>query len=112
MPVVAGQQAWNSWAMLSVLLLFAGQSLVVSDPELDALSTRFDRQFHVFNAPFGLELDAAVVDTTHRELIRDFLTEATGRDFAAFTASRGTPLAVNDVVTSYGEHGDLGMFGG
>ena len=63
------------------------------------------RQFATFNSlPFGLSLDAFPV-ADQRDLITAFFKQ--DLDFQAFSGKH--PFAV---LTGYGEHGDLGMFGG
>ena len=63
-------------------------------------------QDHVLSLPVGFGLEGAVSDAAHRALIQTFVTSGSS-DFMAATGSH--PYAVLD---SYGEQGDLGMFGG
>ncbi len=77
-----------------------------------ALATKalaYDRQFHVFSAmPFGLSLDAMIPDPEDRAQVAAFLAQDATDDYATFTGGR----AVRDIVSTYDEHGDLGMFAG
>jgi len=66
------------------------------------------RQFYHVNAvPFGLSLDAHVEDEAARALIDDFCEQIQSEDFEEVTG--GHPY---ELLTSYGEYGDLGFFGG
>ena len=77
-------------------------------PELDAQMARHARQFYQINAyPFGLSLDGHYDDEGARQLIEQFLAQDQSDDFAAVTGSH-----VYEVLSGYGEHGDLGFFGG
>lgn len=79
------------------------------DAALAAKARAYDRQFHTFSAmPFGLSLDAMIPDPVDRAQVAAFLAQDATDDYAAFTGGR----AVRDIVTSYDEHGDLGMFAG
>ncbi len=109
-------------ASLLILLLPApllAQSLIPgpgqpgSNPALHALAGAYDRQFHTFNAMlFGISLDPFIPDPNDRALVAAFLAQTAEPDFLTFTASLGTPRSVADVIGSYDEHGDIGMFGG
>jgi len=81
---------------------------VGANPELDAQFRRHGRQFYELNArPFGLSLDVWYADAAARTLIEQFLAQDASDDFEAVTGQH--PFAI---ITSYGEHGDLGFFGG
>src|SRR5258706_12169473 len=83
------------------------------DASLADKARAYDRQFHTFSAaPFGLSLDAFIPDANDQMLVDTFLAQTATDDFAAFTASKGTPRTVHDIVSIYDEHGDLGMFAG
>jgi hypothetical protein len=78
-----------------------------SSPALDAAIARHERQFYGLNAlPFGLSLDVQPADAAAVALIDQFLA-GPGDDFEAAVGQH--PF---DVIASYGEHGDLGFFGG
>lgn len=96
-----------------VLHLVPGPGEPGFDPDLEALALQYDRQFHTFNAaPFGMSLDVDVDhdDLADRGLVEAFLAGDHGTGPDAFLAFSGK--GVFDVVDAYGEHGDLGMFGG
>ncbi|MBI5482612.1 MAG: hypothetical protein HY906_27405 [Deltaproteobacteria bacterium] len=77
-------------------------------PDLDAQFRRHGRQFYELNArPFGLSLDVWYPDAAARALIEQFLAQDASDDFQAVTGQH--PFAI---ISSYGEHGDLGFFGG
>lgn len=77
-------------------------------PELDSSIQRHERQFYGFNAlPFGVSLDAHVASPEDRGLIDQFLAQTESDDVKAVTGKH--PF---EMMTSYGEHGDLGFFGG
>ncbi len=77
-------------------------------PALDDLIRRHERQFYSFNAyPFGLSLNVHVQDQAARDLIQSFLDQDAQDDFQAFSGVHHHTL-----MTAYGEHGDLGFFGG
>jgi len=79
------------------------------DLALAEKAAAYDRQFHVFNAqPFGLSLDAFIPDGSDRTLVAGFLAQSATDDFSTFTGGR----SVHDIVSTYDEHGDLGMFAG
>ena len=76
--------------------------------DLAARMARHGRQFYTFNArPFGLSLDVFVKDAAARKSIDDFLKQDAVADFQ--TQSGKHPY---DVIADFGEHGDLGFFGG
>lgn len=77
-------------------------------PMLDALIAKHERQFYLFNAyPFGLSLNVHVKDEKARSLIQAFLDQADVADFKTFAG-----VHHHELMTAYGEHGDLGFFGG
>ncbi len=77
-------------------------------PQLDANMKRQERQFYLINArPFGLSLDAHYKDDQARNLIEQFLSQDASDDFEAVTSKH-----VHEILSSYGEFGDLGFFGG
>lgn len=77
-------------------------------PALDAHMARQERQFYAFNAyPFGLSLNVHVKDMAARDLISDFLAQDDEPDFATFAGAHQ-----HDLMSMYGEYGDLGFFGG
>jgi hypothetical protein len=77
-------------------------------PELDAHMARHQRQFDRFNSyPFGLSLNVHVQDAAARAAITDFLNQDDQTDFPAFAGAHQ-----HEMMTQYGEHGDLGFFGG
>jgi hypothetical protein len=77
-------------------------------PALDAQMARHGRQFWTLNArPFGLSLDVHVRDAAARALVDAFLAQDASDDFAAVTGAHPYEL-----MADYGEHGDLGFFGG
>ncbi|MCL4233229.1 MAG: hypothetical protein KJ042_01785 [Deltaproteobacteria bacterium] len=78
----------------------------------DALAQKALRYAHVFDdmfaEPFGMSLETYISDPDDREMVDDWMTNSDlGEDFEDYT---GTPLY--DVIDSYDEFGDLGMFGG
>ena len=76
-------------------------------PEVDALMARHARQFYFINAvSMGLSLDAHVNDAD-RALIDQFLAQSASDDFESVTGKH--PF---ETLSRYGEHGDLGFFGG
>ena len=83
-------------------ILPAGRS-----PDLDAAVQRHERQFYGLNAlPFGLSLDVFPAGAEAVALIDQFLAG----DAADFQVATGKhPF---EVIAAYGEHGDLGFFGG
>ncbi|MCB9786146.1 MAG: hypothetical protein H6744_05560 [Deltaproteobacteria bacterium] len=83
-------------------------------PELDAAMARHERQFYGVNAvPFGLSLNAhfppaaSPAGAEARSVIDAWLQQDAEPDFEAQTGKHPFEL-----VTTYGEHGDLGFFGG
>lgn len=77
-------------------------------PELDEMMKRHGRQFYEINArPFGLSLDAHAKDSAAREAIETFLAQDLSDDFEEVTGFH--PF---EILSSYGEYGDLGFFGG
>ena len=75
------------------------------DPVLGELAAQYDRQFFTFNArPFGVSLDGAY-RTEYRDLIAGFFLQ--DEPFEVYASMH--PF---EVMAGYGEHGDLGMFGG
>jgi len=75
---------------------------------LDEQMMRHGRQFYEFNArPFGLSLDAHPKDVESRGLIEQFLGQDASDDVESVTGSHPFSL-----LSSYGEYGDLGFFGG
>lgn len=76
--------------------------------DLHARMARHGRQFWTFNTrPFGLSLDVYVPDAAARGAIEAFLKQDAVEDFATFDG--GHPYAR---ISGFGEHGDLGFFGG
>ncbi|MCC6160360.1 MAG: hypothetical protein IT350_20070, partial [Deltaproteobacteria bacterium] len=78
----------------------------------DALAQKALRYAHVFDdmfaEPFGMSLETYISDPDDRDLVTDWMTNSDlGEDFEDYT---GTPLY--DVIDTYDEFGDLGMFGG
>lgn len=79
-----------------------------ADGALDAHLARHLRQFYAFNAlPFGLSLDAMARGPEARLLIDGFLADEGATDVQAVTGAHAF-----DLLADYGEHGDLGQFGG
>ncbi len=77
-------------------------------PSMDADMARHARQFYQLNAlPFGLSLDSHYPDAAAREHIEQYLAADVAEDFEAVTG-----LHPYEVLSSYGEFGDLGFFGG
>jgi hypothetical protein len=77
-------------------------------PELDAHMHRHGRQFFGINAvPFGLSLDAHAKDLEAIDLINAFLAQSDSDDVVAVTGKHPYEL-----LSGYGEYGDLGFFGG
>lgn len=76
-------------------------------PELDLHMDRQGRQFYEINAlPFGLSLDAQA-PPEWRDVIRDWLADEEAPPLEEFAGQH--PFTF---LGPYGEHGDLGMFGG
>ncbi|MBW2704128.1 MAG: hypothetical protein JRF33_25190 [Deltaproteobacteria bacterium] len=77
-------------------------------PDLDAKMAQHERQFYFLNAlPFGLSLDVHPADEAAVVMIDQFLAQGASDDFEAVTGQH-----VYELLRSYGEHGDLGFFGG
>jgi len=77
-------------------------------PGLDADMARHSRQFYTLNArPFGWSLDVHVKDMEARKKIEEFLAQEESEDFEAVTG-----VHPYDLISMYGEFGDLGFFGG
>ncbi len=92
-----------AWAALAEPILPPGRY-----PALDDLVRRHERQFYHFNAyPFGLSLNVHVKDFAARGLIQAFLDQEDQDDFQTFAG-----VHHHELMTAYGEHGDLGFFGG
>ena len=67
-----------------------------------------DRQFIDLNSyPFGLSLDVHPKDQAGVEAINQFLAQTDSSDFKAVTGSH-----LFEVLSHFGEYGDLGFFGG
>ena len=78
-----------------------------SFPEVDDSIRRQEKQFYSINAyPFGLSLDAAPASPENQALAGEFVTG----DEPDLEAATG--LHAFELLQSYGEYGDLGMFGG
>lgn len=77
------------------------------DAALERLADAYDLQIHALIAvPLGFGLEAFVDDPGRRAIIDDFFASGAS-DFRAHTGRH--PY---EVIEAYGEHGDLGMFGG
>ena len=77
-------------------------------PEVDAAIARHERQFfHLNAAPFGLSLDATPKDADAVAAIQQFCAQDASDDVKAVTGKHPFEL-----MSEFGEHGDLGMFGG
>lgn len=111
-------RAQVKWAAFCVALCFwalavepARSAPILSEgqfPQLDEQMRRHGRQFYFFNAlPFGLSLDAHVADEADRALVDQFLAQDASDDVEAVTGSH-----TFEILSSYGEYGDLGFFGG
>lgn len=99
---------WAGFLVLEVAAL--AEPILPADryPALDDLIRRHERQFYGFNAfPFGLSLNVHVKDQAAREAIQSFLDQQAEDDFETFAGQH-----LHDLMTAYGEHGDLGFFGG
>ena len=69
---------------------------------------RHERQFYRLNAaPFGLSLDATPKDADAVAAIQQFCGQDASNDVKAVTGKHPFEL-----MSDFGEHGDLGMFGG
>lgn len=77
-------------------------------PATDAAIARQLRQFRSFHTlPFGLSLNVHVKDLEARERIQAFLDQQEVEDFRQFAGRH--PY---EEIAMFGEHGDLGFFGG
>ncbi len=77
-------------------------------PAVDAVMARHERQFYRLNAaPFGLSLDATPKDADAVAAIQQFCGQDASNDVKAVTGKHPFEL-----MSDFGEHGDLGMFGG
>ena len=77
------------------------------DSALEAKADAFDRQIHALSAvPLGWGLEAVVPDPGNRALVAQFIASGQN-DFSAVTGKH--PY---EIVSTYAEAGDLGMFGG
>jgi len=77
-------------------------------PGLDQKMKQHSRQYYLFNAlPFGLSLNGHVADQAGRDLIDQFLAQTASDDVEAVVGQH--PF---EILSSYGEYGDLGFFGG
>jgi len=78
------------------------------DPSLDEAIKKHEKQFYTFNAyPFGLSLNCHFKDMDARAIVQDFLEHEDASDFTDFAG-----VHQHDLLSSYGEYGDLGFFGG
>ncbi len=99
-------------AALAAFAAFAqSDSPIISkgaDSALDAMMKNHGRQFYSFNAyPFGLSLDVIPKDKESADLITQFLAQTESEDVKAVTGKHPYEL-----ISYFGEHGDLGFFGG
>lgn len=79
-----------------------------ANPDLDTHMHRHGRQFFNINAvPFGLSLDAHAKDADSIALVETFLAQDENDDVVAVTGKHAYEL-----LSGYGEYGDLGFFGG
>jgi MYXO-CTERM domain-containing protein len=79
-----------------------------ANPDLDAQYQRHTRLFYEVTArPFGLALDVWYTDADARAAIEQFVSQEDADDFVAVTGKH--PF---EIISEYGEHGDLGFFGG
>ncbi len=105
--------------LVSLIVVLAGvnvtraQSLIPGPGEAGhdaALGTKADafvrQQQALLSVPLGFGLEGAVSDSDSRSAIEDFLSSG-ATDFEAHTG-----LHPYEALSAYGEHGDLGMFGG
>lgn len=77
-------------------------------PATDAAIAKQQRQFQAFNTlPFGLSLNVHVKDRAARDRFQAFLDQQEAEDYRAFAGEH--PY---DRIAMFGEHGDLGFFGG
>jgi len=102
--------------VVSLLMMTTGLSTALADQifpkgqygTLDQNMERHARQFYYISAlPFGLSLDAHAADQTAIDKVNQFLSQTASDDFKAVTGSH--PF---EILSSYGEYGDLGFFGG
>ena len=105
----AARLSWVVALSLMICSPTAGpESLVpapADDPVLGQLAAQYDRQFFTFNArPFGISLDGFYREE-YRDLIAGFFLQ--DQPFEVYASMH--PF---EVLSGYGEHGDLGMFGG
>jgi len=76
-------------------------------PDLDESIARHERQYYLFNAlPFGLSLDTGALNDVALDELTAFL--ASGSEDVA----KDTGKHPFELLSYYGEHGDLGMFAG
>ena len=100
-------------AVASAQALFPAPGAAGHDPALAALADRYEQQFRALNAqPFGVSLDAFIVDASDRALVTAFLAQGVVRDFDTWAALQSSPRRLKDIVDAWGEFGDMGMFGG
>jgi hypothetical protein len=78
------------------------------DPQLDNAIKKHEKQFYTFNAyPFGLSLNCHFKDMDARAIVQNFLDSPSALDFRSFSG-----VHQHNLLSSYGEYGDLGFFGG
>ncbi len=107
----------NVGLFFAALSVFVGAMQTVQaapifpEGQYETLDTRMQqhaRQFYQLNAdPFGLSLDVHPKDEEAVEKIDQFLAQTASDDFESVT---GTHLF--ELLSHYGEYGDLGFFGG
>ncbi len=109
------------WVVVAAMLAMAGGTAHAAamfpagaNPALEQTMARHERQFYGINAvPFGLSLNAHIppLSTSEgadaRARIDAYLAQSDELDFKAQSGKH--PF---EVVATYGEHGDLGFFGG
>ncbi|MBZ0274414.1 hypothetical protein K8I61_20450 [bacterium] len=79
------------------------------DAALELLAARYAQQFHGFmTVPFGMSLEAYISDPDMRAEIDDWLENSDLDE----TFEEYSGIHPFDNADAYGEHGDLGMFGG
>lgn len=79
------------------------------DPGLEAKALRYSQQFHEICAyPTGFFLEAYISDPTSRALVEDFLTNSEPEQ--SYESYSGQ--SVYTLMDDYGQHGDMGAFGG
>lgn len=87
--------------------LIPGPKEAGHDKALAAKADAFISQIHgLLTVPLGWGLQGAVSNAANRKLVEDFIKSGK-RDFKAQSGKH--PY---EVIDAYGEHGDLGMFGG